>query len=109
MGKKSKCCESYKKKGKMCSGCPLRDEKKKDDTKKKEKKKKKKKEKKKKEDKEDKWSDAKRVGSLADDGSISEWRGSFPVAKNSSVPPYPGPTSLPAGWRHLPVPSSGPG
>ena len=27
MGKdKKKCCESYKKKGKMCGGCPLRDE-----------------------------------------------------------------------------------
>ncbi len=53
MGKKSKCCEGYKKKGRMCSGCPLRDEKKKDDTKKKEKKKKEKKKKKGK-DKEDK-------------------------------------------------------
>ena len=27
MGKdKKKCCESYKKKGKMCGSCPLRDE-----------------------------------------------------------------------------------
>ncbi len=49
MGKdKKKCCESYKKKGKMCGSCPLRDElksKKKEKDKKKEKKKDKKKEK----------------------------------------------------------------
>jgi hypothetical protein len=38
MGKKDKCCESYKKKGKMCSDCPLRDEKKKKKDKKKKKK-----------------------------------------------------------------------
>ncbi len=46
MGKdKKKCCESYKKKGKMCGSCPLREElkeKKKKDKKKKEGKKKKK-------------------------------------------------------------------
>jgi hypothetical protein len=42
--RKDKCCESYLKKGKMCSDCPLRDEKKsKDKDKKKEKKKDKKK------------------------------------------------------------------
>lgn len=52
MGKKDKCCEGYKKKGKMCSSCPLRDEKKKEKKeKKKEKKKKKDKKKEKKKDK----------------------------------------------------------
>jgi len=50
--KKDKCCESYLKKGKMCSSCPLKDKeneksKKKDKDKKKEKKKEKKKDKKK--------------------------------------------------------------
>lgn len=49
MGKKDKCCEKYKKTGKKCSDCPLRDEKKKD--KKKAKKDKKRKEKKKKKNK----------------------------------------------------------
>ena len=44
--KKDKCCHSYAKKGKMCSGCPLRDELKKKKKKDKDKKKKKKKEKK---------------------------------------------------------------
>lgn len=45
MGKdKKKCCEGYLKKGKRCSGCPLRD---KDELDKKDKKKDKKKEKKK--------------------------------------------------------------
>lgn len=44
--KKDKCCKSYEKKGKKCSGCPLRD-KDEEQAKKKDKKKEKKKEKKK--------------------------------------------------------------
>jgi hypothetical protein len=44
---KKKCCEAYKKKGKMCSSCPLKDKAKKKKKKDKDKKKKKKKDKKK--------------------------------------------------------------
>ena len=55
MGKEKKqCCESYKKKGKMCGSCPLRDElkaKEKEQGKKKDKKDKKKKKEKKKDKK----------------------------------------------------------
>ena len=47
MGTKDKCCEKYKKTGKKCSDCPLRDEKKKKKKKKDKKGKKKKKDKKK--------------------------------------------------------------
>ena len=46
MGTKDKCCEKYKKPGKKCSDCPLRDEKKKKKKKKDKKGKKKKKDKK---------------------------------------------------------------
>jgi len=48
MGKKTKCCGGYLKKGKMCSNCPLRESEKAKEKKKGKKKKKKEKDKKKK-------------------------------------------------------------
>jgi hypothetical protein len=51
VGKKTKCCGGYLKKGKRCGSCPLGDEEKVKDTKKDKKKKKKKEKKKKKKEK----------------------------------------------------------